>query len=537
MDLGETSPLLSGTPTPTINDSDTESYYPRDSRANIQWLVPVAIATGLCNALTIYSRNLFFRQFFCEELGRLPDTPDPTLQSFTTTGIRLDCSPYPSGMTISVAPILVTCVLSGLSTGWWSALGDLHGRRYPLIASIVGSILLNLVCVVFATTPALENLAQPFIFAGIVFEALLGGSATFNGALHAYAADVSPAGSWSTVFSVLRGLLVLCTVLGNWIGFGTDFIRPFFSFSLALAIGSVNLVFVFFFLPESLPESSEAPAKLALADVKQSMYSVVTLFLNGHRLAFFGLACLFYSLTMNLESFQLLFVLHRDPAMPFSAGLFMTLGVLLKIAALLVIFPAIIHTLKQRSPLSQSTSTKPYLLSVITIDSSAARYSVLASLLSQLLVMICPEGLPMMFSLLITPLVAGIRPALYAVTAVYSEVLGRTPQRGVQFGALSVISMVGETLSYLMYVPAYNTLWRFFPQGGFMLTAALLALVAIFLWPSESERIPPRDGAAERIRIIVSDDVLGHDAETAVFSPVYRRHNSMAPHSTDGLTV
>jgi len=132
---------------------------------------------------------------------------------------------------------------------------------------------------------------------------------------------------------------------------------------------------------------------------------------------------------------------------------------------------------------------------------------------------------------LITPLTVGIKPALYALSAVYSEVLGGASQRGAFFGAVSVLGMVGETVSYIMYVSTYNVFWRSSAKTGFMLTAALLALVAIFLWPSEPERIP-RD-TPERIRIVVSDETTGQDPPTFLDSPVYRRHG-VTGDSADG---
>ncbi|KAJ7494796.1 hypothetical protein B0H11DRAFT_2003409 [Mycena galericulata] len=529
----ETSPLLSGTPTPTLHDSESDSEYnSRDPRASVSWLIPVLVMATLCHAFTSYSRHVFFRQFVCEELGGLPDTPDPSLlqtggQLDASGFARLDCSssPYSGILTINVAYMIATTALSALSTGWWSHLGDMHGRRYPMMISVFGSILLNLLFVLIASSPALEGLVQPCLFVGLILEGLLGGSAAFHGAIHAYAADVSPAGSWSAVFSVLQGVIILCSVLGNWVGFGLDFIRPFLSFSLACAIGAVNFAFIFFFLPESLPEEFDLdrPLKLVFKDIKKSIYSTVTIFLFGHRLAFFGLAFFFYTLTSGLEWFQVMFVLRRRETAPsFPLGLFLTLSLVAKIAGYLVVFPALLYLFKRRSPLSLATSTRQYFSTVITIDGSAARYSVFANLVSQLLIIVVPTSLSAIFflSALVAPLTVGIKPALYALSAVHSEVLGGAPRRGALFGAISVLGTVGETLSHLMYASAYTVLWQSFAKAGFVLTAALLALVVIFLWPGQRERIA-RD-SPERIRIVVSDGVLGQDPST--ISPVYRRH-------------
>ncbi|KAJ7019926.1 hypothetical protein C8F04DRAFT_1146208 [Mycena alexandri] len=534
---GERSPLLSGTPTPTIRSDSDSSYTAQDPRASFSWLIPVVVMATLSDALTGYSRHMFFRQFVCEQVGGgLPTAPpDPSSLQIdggihSAASSRLDCSSPPllSGtLSINVASMIFTGILS-LSTGWWSRLGDMHGRRYALMVSVLGSILLNLIFTVIASSPTLEGLAQPSIFAGLLLEGLLGGSTTFQGAVHAYAADVSPAGSWSAVFSVLQGLFILSTVLGSWIGFGADFFKPFLSFGISAGFGVINLTFIFFFLPESLPEAFEAdrPLKLTLRDVRSSIYSTITSFTTSHRLVFFGFAFFLYSLTSRAESFELLVILRGDlpSPTPSSAGVFLTLSLFARMGTFIIFFPAILYLLKRRSPLSAATSTWQYFSSVMSIDGAAARYSVAADFLSQLIITLVPTSPSAVFFLLalMTPLTVGIKPALYALSAVCSEANGGAPRRGALFGALSVLGTVGETLSYLMYVSPYTFFWRSFVKAGFVLTAALLALVYVFIWPREPDRIP-RDGP-ERIRIIVSHDTVTDAVDSATFSPVYRRH-------------
>jgi hypothetical protein len=71
------------------------------------------------------------------------------------------------------------------------------------------------------------------------------------------------------------------------------------SLVLSAALGGINLAYIFFFLPESLPEEFQAdrPAKPILKDVRSSIYSTVTAFAVNPRLAFYGIAFLLYSLT------------------------------------------------------------------------------------------------------------------------------------------------------------------------------------------------------------------------------------------------
>ncbi|KAJ6521320.1 hypothetical protein B0H19DRAFT_721653 [Mycena capillaripes] len=144
--------------------------------------------------------------------------------------------------------------------------------------------------------------------------------------------------------------------------------------------------------------------KPILTDVWSFIYSTVTIFANGHRLAFSSI------------------LLHRQ------------------VACILFVFYVSV-----------------FFMVIVTPTSSSAIFFLLA---------------------LMTPLTVGIKPALYALIAVYLEFLGGAPRRDALFGVISVVEMVGKTLSYIMYVPTYDSLWRTSVKVGFMLTAALLAAVA-----------------------------------------------------------
>jgi hypothetical protein len=131
---------------------------------------------------------------------------------------------------------------------WFYNPVSLSGLHSASLLSLLHSR--NLIFVLIAGSPALEGLAQPSIFVGILLEGALGGSATFYGAVHAYASCGScirrpltsstamprmcppqdlgspeldsarnhlTAARRSAMFSVLQGLLILCNVLGNWV--------------------------------------------------------------------------------------------------------------------------------------------------------------------------------------------------------------------------------------------------------------------------------------------------------------------------------
>ncbi|KAF7327728.1 hypothetical protein MKEN_00352400 [Mycena kentingensis (nom. inval.)] len=538
----DSSPLLSGAATPSSYTARSEEslsiYASRDPYASFAWLLPSAIMATLATQLTASARLAFFRQYVCEEIGGLPP-PDPTL---TVLSSKLDCtspSLFLGTTTVTVAAMVLTCVFSSLSTGWWSRQSDIIGRRYALMVPVVGSILLNVIFAAIVASSRFAGLAQLCVFIALAFEGLLGGPATFNAALHAYSADVAPAGRWAASFSVLQGVFLVCSVLGNSVGMGLDFFIPFLSFSVAAGIGAINLVYIFFFLPESLPEEFELdrPSKLTLGDLKSSIVSVFTAF-GGQRIALLGVAFFLYSLTTKVESFHLNFALSSQDAsiMPMGPGLFITLSIGARVATFLVVFPGLLYVLQRQSPLSLAVSTKHYILSVINIDASAARYSLFGDLVIQFFVLLAPASPSLIFFILSigVPLTGGLKPAFYALIAASAELRidGSPRRRGSLFGATSVVALVGETLSSILFVSTSNT-QRSLPRAGFVLTAALLCVVALFLWPVTSAgRVIPDvlPTERERIRIVVSDEATGlsREPDSATFSPIHRRHNSIA---------
>lgn len=190
------------------------------------------------SAFTTYSRHLFFRQFVCEKLEGLPSIPDPSLLQidggFDAAFSRLDCSSSPSGLSsINLASMITTCLLSTLSTGWFSRLGDMHGRRYALMIPVLGSILLcafpiRVVIVILnhvMQKPHLyfnrrqPSVRRPGATLHICWATVRGLARRFRHiswsrsrvrfaqavntgshlSLPSYAADVSPAGSWSVI--------------------------------------------------------------------------------------------------------------------------------------------------------------------------------------------------------------------------------------------------------------------------------------------------------------------------------------------------
>ncbi|KAF7312365.1 hypothetical protein MIND_00249800 [Mycena indigotica] len=538
---GETSPLLSGARTPsfTARSDDSLYYGSRDPRANFAWLIPTAIMGSLAHELTNISRLVFFRQYFCQEIG-FPEAPDPSLLAYTPSPSTLHCSnpQFP----VNIAAMVLTCTFSTISTGWWTGQSDVSGRRYSLTIPMLGSIISNLLFAVLAGSQRVDGLAQVIAFVGLLVEGMLGGSATFRASLNAYVADVAPAGSWSTSFSILQGVFLVCTLLGSSIGLGLDFFKPFLSFAVGAGVAVINLIYIIIFLPESLPEEFELdrPSKLKLGDFRKSVSFLITS-LSGHRIALLSIAFFTYSMTSSIESLHLSFALSPDStATPIPAGYFITISTMTRLTAFFLIIPGIIYLLQRRTPLSLAISTKQYILSAINIDGLALRLLLLADLMTQVFILFIPASHTTLFFLLalFAPLTGGLKPTFQALIATSAELRSSPKRRGTLFGALSVLGMIGETLSHIMF-KSTSTLWQTFPKAGFVATATLLTLVGILLWPALIGGRAIADSLPtdrERIRIVVSEDSTGpaRDPDSTFFSPVYRRHGTVEG-STEAL--
>ncbi|KAJ7660472.1 hypothetical protein B0H17DRAFT_333905 [Mycena rosella] len=82
-------------------------------------------------------------------------------------------------------------VVSFISVGWWSELGDRRGRKIVLFCSVSGAMLIDLIYLVVVNTSLYKD-AQDCLSLGLIIEGLLGGFVTYNGVAHAYTFDVAP---------------------------------------------------------------------------------------------------------------------------------------------------------------------------------------------------------------------------------------------------------------------------------------------------------------------------------------------------------
>ncbi|KAJ3506973.1 hypothetical protein NMY22_g17078 [Coprinellus aureogranulatus] len=145
-------------------------------------------------------------------------------------------------------------VLSLLTTGWWGAFSDRHGRTTILCISIFGSLITDFtIMVVYYFSQSLPG-NYWFVMVGVVLEGLFGGFSTALAANHAYIAETTTEATRARYLSTSLGLMFTGVAFGPTIGSlliqatGT-LISVFY---LTLTVHVFYAIIIFIILPEPL---------------------------------------------------------------------------------------------------------------------------------------------------------------------------------------------------------------------------------------------------------------------------------------------
>lgn len=119
---------------------------------------------------------------------------------------------------IQASVVTIMSILSALSTGFWSKLGDTRGRKLILSTFLIGALSMEAVfMLVMRPESFFGRRAERVILVGPVIEGLTGGLSTFNGVVHAYISDCTQHGSRSTIFSTVQGMIFVGLAIGPWV--------------------------------------------------------------------------------------------------------------------------------------------------------------------------------------------------------------------------------------------------------------------------------------------------------------------------------
>lgn len=154
-------------------------------------------------------------------------------------------------------PVITTCagVLACITTGWWGAFSDRHGRTWVLGITIAGLLLTDLNFIL--TSHFWQHLPGGYwsLVVGPLIEGSLGGMVAATAALNAYLADTTTPTTRSRTYSLGLGLVFAGMALGP--SLGSLVIRATGrTLSIFYAAGAAHLLYglcIWLVVPESRP--------------------------------------------------------------------------------------------------------------------------------------------------------------------------------------------------------------------------------------------------------------------------------------------
>ncbi|KAF7349576.1 hypothetical protein MSAN_01682900 [Mycena sanguinolenta] len=447
----ETDPLLLHQPT-------------TDRKPSFAWLIPVVALASICRGISMFTRFEHYQKTFCPDFN----------YSCGWFAVWLE---LPSiTVMIQTWGVWASFVVSFISIGWWSELGDRRGRKIVMLFSIAGTVFLDLMYLVVANTRLSRDDAEDALSVGLIVEGLLGGFATYNGVVHAYAFDVASSSlSRPVLFGSIDALSFAGFAIGAIIG---KFTRYKVSYLFSIIIAIINLAFIYTLLPESHKQQQRTTPRRSMF---KSIFSPISVFFRSGQsskyLPLFGLAFYVYSLTSAMETSLLRFTksYNRLPGLP--PWLLLVGPRVLDLAILLCIFPALAFFWQRKHGRTRAAG--------LQLALTLSQNSILVAAASCIAILVfcitartpTPYGEPQLLYTLFAPLyplgAAIARPALYALGSTVFAAAGHGGEIGVLFGALSVWGELGMYMSYSMYTQHSDIFWF----SAFFLVVTLMLLL------------------------------------------------------------
>ncbi|KAJ7049874.1 hypothetical protein C8F01DRAFT_1264758 [Mycena amicta] len=494
----ETDPLLPHTSRISEDSrSESEAVAAPVRKPAFLWLATVILVASICKGISMYAQF----ETLPERVLSWNQKPNMRLLPVVLSPPGLhDIHSHPS-----LATTFAGLVVSFVSVGWWSQLGDRRGRKMLLLFPILGTAILDLLFYIVATAGPLltEDDQRDVLSVGFIVQGLLGGWATFGGALHAYAFDVAENPLHRlTLFGIIEALFLVGTVAGGAIGTATHSFKSAYLLSVLLALA--YLVVVYTLLPESKPpttHSTNTTTNPSSHSLVASVFLPFTTFFpkGGKALPLLGLGSYGYSLTSALETNMLQYTEEYAYQRAFMSARTIFLWVIyllpriFTLLSLLVVIPYLVHRYTKTSP--------SYPVDPITLPLSFTRNSLFGLIALRLVVtLFCglnygntgiSTGAPVLYALstLLIPFFSRLPSVgIPALASAYAEHIGRSRDVGQIFGALALWGQLGTAISYASYGPLMPV--SVFSEMYFW---AIIALVCLMPDPPKPvvESIPP----------------------------------------------
>ncbi|TFK40416.1 major facilitator superfamily domain-containing protein [Crucibulum laeve] len=478
----------------------------RGWKAHPFWLIPVVLVMSMSRGITMAPRIQVYKAIACRVLS---DDSSDLVNFLTSADCEKDASVQARAARIQAAVVTTMSVLSAVTTGFWSRLGDAHGRKLILATFLAGALLMEAVFVlVMREGTIFSRYGEHLILVGPIIEGSAGALATFNGLVHAYVSDCTRHGSRSKIFSTIQGIVFIGLAMGPWFG---GFLLPskgysdrFFYYSMSLIFST--LLYVIFLLPESRQPPTDTGRSYTNEGVrfKTSPFFVIrkqiTKFISAlltpiamfkprpipytsrknWNMTLVGLGLFLYLLSTGVYSAKYLYAQHVYSWTTAQLGYYMSTLWIARAFNLLVFLPIIISYLKPKSTSNPGSSPNATdVAAELRFDRYLAQGSLGVDGLADALVAITSNKSQGMFVGLscLSSFTSGGNPALHSLGAVCLHACGHSSEVGTLFGAMAVLSAIAHILSPYIYALTYGSTVAYFPQAIFVFAAALLFFV------------------------------------------------------------
>ncbi|KIL67629.1 hypothetical protein M378DRAFT_1022862 [Amanita muscaria Koide BX008] len=491
----------------------------RNWKANPYWymLIPVILSVNMARGITMAPRIQVFREIACRSLHRA--TPNSLAPSGADLQMLMDCSGSDAAAKaakIQAAVVTTMSVLSAVTTGFWSRLGDAYGRKPIFIMFLTGAIFMEFVFVlVMRPNTVFGRYAEHLILLGPIVEGFVGALATLNGVVHAYISDCTRHGSRSKIFSTIQGIVFIGLAAGPWL---TGMIIPSDAptdifFYISMTTMTLTMIYMLVLCPESRERAApvhsshlanndhtktKTPMFVALRSYLlkflEALVSPIAMFaprpLRGnprktsYSLTLVGLAFFIYIISNGVYTSKYIFAQHLYSWTTIQLGYYMSLLWIMRAVNLLVVLPIVISYLKPKTSAAPGAPLSPRdVAAELRFDRHLAQASILLDGTSDLLVALTSQNSQIVFIILscLTSFTSGANPALHSLGAVCLHACGYSSEVGTLFGAKAVLVAVAHIISPTIFATTYAKTVAHFPQAIFILATALIYTSVILL--------------------------------------------------------
>ncbi|TFK27512.1 hypothetical protein FA15DRAFT_635667 [Coprinopsis marcescibilis] len=504
-------------------------------KASPYWLIPIVVSMSLSRGITMAPRIQVYRAIACRSILKESGSLGFDLAALVLSPECVDREVEARGAKLQAFVITFMSVLSAMSTGFWSRLGDTHGRKPIFATFFVGAGLMELVFVLVMKSDTLfSRHGERFILVGPLIEGLVGGLSVFNGVVHAYASDCTRHGSRSKIFSTIQGMVFVGLAMGPWASLSTlasrllnHFAGHFLPktgysdlhFFCSIGVIFFNLIFVLFVCPESLQKAQpdddgQTEFKISAALIREKATAFVTSIalpismfaprrIHGtqkrtYMVTLVGMALFLYLVSTGVFSVKYFYARQVFEWTTAELGYYMSTLWITRAFNLLVFLPIVISYLKPKpTSLDKNAPNSHDIAAELRFDRYLAQISLGADGLADALVAITMSRSRPIFIALscLTSMTSGGNPSLHSLGAVCMHASGYSNEVGALFGAMAVLSAIAHIISPGLYALTYSKSVGSFPEAIFVLAACLL-LSATFL--------------LSRVRPVESDIALVH---------------------------